>query len=62
MNTFVRAVISGFGFSLGSALYKRVSKKIGLGEEKEATTDAAKEATVEADSDSESEEGDPEPA
>ena len=32
MNVFVRAVISGFGFSLGAALFKRVSDKIGLGE------------------------------
>jgi len=30
MNTFVRAVVSGFGFSLGAALYKRASKKLGL--------------------------------
>lgn len=35
MKVLVRAVVSGFGFSLGAALYKRVSKRIGLEEEKE---------------------------
>jgi len=30
MRTFVRAVITGFGLSLGSAVYKRVSKKLGF--------------------------------
>ncbi len=27
MNVFVRAVITGFGYSLGAALYKKVSKR-----------------------------------
>lgn len=30
MGVFVRAVVTGFGFSLGSALFKRVSGKLGL--------------------------------
>lgn len=32
MGTFIRAVVTGFGFSLGSALYKKVSKRLGLEE------------------------------
>lgn len=32
MKFFVRAVVSGFGFSLGAALYKKVSKRFGLDE------------------------------
>lgn len=34
MKILVRAVISGFGFSLGAALFKKVSDKLGLGEDK----------------------------
>ncbi len=30
MNTLLRAIITGFGFKLGSDLYKYVGKKIGL--------------------------------
>lgn len=30
MGVFIRAVVTGFGFSLGSALFKRVSNKLGL--------------------------------
>jgi hypothetical protein len=33
MGTFIRAVVTGFGFSLGSALFKKVSERIGLNEE-----------------------------
>jgi hypothetical protein len=32
---FVRAVVTGFGLSLGSALFKKVQDRIGLGEPKE---------------------------
>jgi len=32
MKFFVKAVITGFGLSLGSALFKKVQRKIGLGE------------------------------
>ncbi len=28
----VRAIISGFGFSLGAAIYKKVAKQLGLEE------------------------------
>jgi hypothetical protein len=30
MNFFVRAVITGFAFSLGAAAFKKVSKQLGL--------------------------------
>jgi hypothetical protein len=33
MNTFVRAVVSGFAFTLGATLFRKVAKKIGLDEE-----------------------------
>jgi len=39
MNVFVRAVVSGFGFTLGSALYKRAAKKFGLEDAKKDETD-----------------------
>ena len=34
MNMFVRAVVTGFGFSLGAALFRKVSHRLGLSEEK----------------------------
>ncbi|HEU5060597.1 MAG TPA: hypothetical protein VFU21_28900 [Kofleriaceae bacterium] len=34
MKILVRAVISGFGFSLGAALFKKVSDKLGLGDDR----------------------------
>ena len=34
MKILVRAVISGFGFSLGAALFKKVSDKLGLSDDK----------------------------
>ena len=36
MKVLVRAVISGFGFSLGAALFRKVADRFGLGEEKGA--------------------------
>lgn len=33
MNTFVRAVVSGFAFTLGATLFRKVAKRIGLDEE-----------------------------
>jgi hypothetical protein len=36
MNVFVRAVVTGFGFSLGAALFRKVSKRLGLGDDKAA--------------------------
>jgi len=35
MGVFVRAVVTGFGFSLGASLFKRLSKRLGM--EKENT-------------------------
>ena len=35
MRLFVRAIVTGFGLSLGSALFKKVQGRIGLGEEEE---------------------------
>jgi hypothetical protein len=34
MKILVRAVISGFGFSLGAALFKKVADKLGLSDDK----------------------------
>lgn len=34
MRFFVRAVVYGFALSLGSALFKKIQDRIGLGEEK----------------------------
>lgn len=51
MNVFVRAVVSGFGFSLGAALYKRVSGRLGLDESKKDEPDP--ETAVSEDDDGE---------
>jgi hypothetical protein len=40
MKFFVKAVVTGFALSLGSALFKKVQRRIGLGE------DTAKAADV----------------
>lgn len=37
MTFFVRAVVTGFALSLGSALFKKVQSRLGLAEEKKAT-------------------------
>jgi hypothetical protein len=34
MNVFVRAVVTGFGFSLGAALFRKVSERLGLADDK----------------------------
>ncbi|HKE15228.1 MAG TPA: hypothetical protein VKB80_10205 [Kofleriaceae bacterium] len=34
MNVFVRAVVTGFGFSLGAALFRKVSDRLGLSDDK----------------------------
>ncbi len=54
MGIFVRAVIYGFGFSLGVELYKRASKSLGLDDEPKTKSDAG---TSQA-----SDDGDAEPA
>ena len=40
MTIFVRAVVTGFAFSLGAALFKKVAKQLGL-DEPPKTGDAA---------------------
>ena len=42
MKLFVRAVVTGFALSLGSALFKKIQRKIGLGEDK-STPEAVKQ-------------------
>ena len=50
MKILLRAVVSGFGFGLGAGLYKRISRKLGLGEpEGEAKSDNAAKASECAD-------------
>jgi hypothetical protein len=48
MQFFVRAVVTGFAFSLGAALFKKVSKELGLDDkpakEAAASTSGAAEA------------------
>lgn len=50
MRFFVKSVASGFAMAMGSALFKKVSKKMGLDDEKtaEAEADAEKKAAKEA--------------
>lgn len=36
MKFFVKAVITGFGLSLGSALYKKLAKRFGFDDEEKA--------------------------
>jgi hypothetical protein len=41
MNTFVKAVVSGFAFTLGATLFRKVAKKIGLEEDTKTPTASA---------------------
>ncbi|MGE0868837.1 MAG: hypothetical protein AB7P03_09750 [Kofleriaceae bacterium] len=43
MKIFVRAVVTGFGLSLGSALYKRLAKRLGFDEEAAASPPVVKQ-------------------
>jgi hypothetical protein len=43
MKVFVRAVVTGFALSLGSALFKKIQKKIGLGEDSKPQPEAVKQ-------------------
>jgi len=36
MKFFVKAVVTGFALSLGSALFKKIQRRIGLGEDAKA--------------------------
>ncbi len=52
MNALVKSVVSGFGFSLGAALFRQASKKLGLDDEKKkeaASKEAEKATTSESD-------------
>jgi hypothetical protein len=49
MGILARAVITGFGLSIGAALYKKVAKQLGLDEKQgasEATRNGAAAATT----------------
>ncbi len=48
MTILVRAVVSGFGFSLGAALFKKVADRLGLGDDKSS----AERAEIRPDPDS----------
>jgi len=39
MMLFARAVVTGFGLSLGTALFKKVQKQLGLAEDKDKAID-----------------------
>jgi hypothetical protein len=39
MMLFARAVVTGFGLSLGSALFKKIQKQLGLDEKTDKATD-----------------------
>lgn len=54
MGILVRAMITGFGFSAGQAIFKRVQKQLGLDEESKRDDNAsAAAAATDADSDGE---------
>lgn len=44
MRILLRAVITGFGLSVGAALYKRVAKQLGLDEKSNDNADSAQRA------------------
>jgi hypothetical protein len=48
MGFFARAVITGFAFSLGAALFKKVSKQLGLEDSGKADAVGAAEAVEDA--------------
>jgi hypothetical protein len=56
MRFFVKAIASGFAMSLGSAIFKKVSKKMGLDEEKteQEKADEAKAHAAEVENDADS--------
>jgi len=43
MKFFVKAVVTGFGLSLGSALFKKVQRHLGLDEDDAKTPEAIKQ-------------------
>jgi hypothetical protein len=54
MGVFLRAVVTGFGFSLGAAMFKRVSARLGLDEDENKGEPAQAEASATASDDGES--------
>jgi hypothetical protein len=51
MGVFVRAVVYGFGFSLGAALFKRVSSQLGFEETQPAAAQTSADAASDGDPD-----------
>ncbi|HWU87515.1 MAG TPA: hypothetical protein VN253_09585 [Kofleriaceae bacterium] len=49
MRFFVRAVVTGFALSLGSALFKKVQDHLGLGEDKDKDKQAGEDDLVRQD-------------
>ena len=45
MKFFVKAIVTGFGLSLGSALFKKVQRRLGLGD----PDDKARDTTIRQD-------------
>ncbi len=43
MKFFLRAVVSGFALSLGSALFKKIQKKVGLADDSKPAPEAVKQ-------------------
>ena len=43
MKFFVKAVVTGFALSLGSALFKKVQRKLGLGEPDKGAPEVVKQ-------------------
>lgn len=43
MKFFVKAVVTGFALSLGSALFKKIQRRIGLGEDNGKMPEAVKQ-------------------
>ena len=43
MKFFLKAVVTGFGLSLGSALFKKLERHLGLGEDNGKTPEAIKQ-------------------
>lgn len=43
MQLFVKAVVTGFALSLGSALFKKVQRRLGLDEDPKSTPEAVKQ-------------------
>lgn len=50
MNTFVRAVVTGFAFTLGATLFRKVSKKLGLEDEAAAKAEPGRPPATESSS------------